>query len=220
MFPGDLTTTRGRAKAWSHALLVDHALFRVLWTNFACVDPGKLYRSNHPTPAQLRVAARRHGIRTIINLRGANSTGADALSRDAAARLGLTHIDCPIASRRQPHKDRVLRLAEIFAAMTMPALVHCKSGADRAGLAAGVYLLMHGGTSADAMAQLSWRFGHVSASKTGFLDAFFAQYAMQAEGRKSFLDWVRDDYDELALRRSFRSGPVANFVNDRLLRRE
>jgi uncharacterized protein (TIGR01244 family) len=219
-FPADLTTLRGRAKAWSHSLLVDHAFFRVLWTNFACVDPGILYRSNHPTPAQLRAAVRRHGIRTVINLRGEMPSGSDALSRDAAARLGVSYVDFPLASRRVPHKDRVLRLADVYANATKPMLVHCKSGADRAGLAAGLYVIMNGGTSQDALAQLSLRYGHISASRTGVLDAFFARFAREAEGRKPFLDWVRDDYDEMSLRREFRAGALGNFINDKLLRRE
>jgi len=52
------------------------------------------------------------------------------------------------------------------------------------------------------------------------LDAFFLRFARDAEGRKPFLDWVREDYDELALRREFRAGALGNFVNDKLLRRE
>jgi protein tyrosine/serine phosphatase len=219
-FPADLSTLRGRAKAWSHSLLVDHAFFRVLWNNFSCVDPGKLYRSNHPTPAQLRASVRRYGIRTVINLRGEMPSGSDALSREAAARLGVAHMDFPLASRRVPHKDRVLRLADVYARAAKPVLVHCKSGADRAGLAAGIYVLLHGGTSSDAMAQLSLRHGHIRASRTGVLDAFFARFAREAEGRKPFLDWVRDDYDEMSLRREFRAGAMGNFLNDKLLRRE
>jgi hypothetical protein len=33
---------------WLDALLVDHAIFRLVWSNFAVVIPGRLYRSNHP----------------------------------------------------------------------------------------------------------------------------------------------------------------------------
>ena len=52
------------------------------------------------------------------------------------------------------------------------------------------------------------------------MDAFFLRYAEQAEGKKPFLDWVRGDYDEMALRRDFTAGGLASFVNDRLLGRE
>jgi protein tyrosine/serine phosphatase len=221
MFAADLTTSRGRAKAWSHSLLADHAFFRVLWNNFAVVEPGRLYRSNHPTPGQLAAAARRHGIRTVINLRGPRRCGSDALSRDAAARLSLTHIDMALESRGAPHRERILQLAEIFRTMTPPALIHCKSGADRAGLAAGLFVVINGGSARDALAQLSWRFGHVKKSRTGILDAFFLYYAATGERLgKNFLEWVREDYDEQALRRDFRTGGFAGFLNDRILGRE
>ena len=220
VFPADLNTMRGRAKAWSNSVLVDHAFFRVLWHNLSAVDPGVLYRANHPTPGQLAVMAQRHGIRTVINLRGARACGSDALSRDAALRLGLVQIDMALESRGAPQVDRILRLAEIFRTMTAPALMHCKSGADRAGLAAGVYVVLRGGTAADALAQLSWRYLHVSASNTGVLDAFFRLYAATGEGKKPFLDWVATDYDAAALRRDFRANGLARFINDRVLRRE
>lgn len=220
VFPADLGTMRGRAKAWSNSMLVDHAFFRVLWHNFSVVEPGVLYRANHPMPGQLAAVVRRHGIRTVINLRGARACGSDALSRDAAARLGLTQIDMALESRGAPQVERVFALAEIFRTMTQPALMHCKSGADRAGLAAGLYVLFQGGTAADALKQLSWRHLHVSASPTGILDAFFRAYAATGEGKKPFLDWVREDYDAEALRRDFRARGFASFINDRVLRRE
>ncbi|MBN9563642.1 MAG: tyrosine-protein phosphatase [Alphaproteobacteria bacterium] len=220
MFRGDLTSRRDRARAWSDSLLVDHAAFRVLWDNWAEVAPGRLYRCNHPTPARLARAARRHGIKTIINLRGHRQCGSDALSREAAGRIGLVHIDAPFESRGAPHKDRILRLADIYRTMAEPALIHCKSGADRAGLASGLFILLDGGTARDALAQLSWRFGHFNRSRTGILDAFFIRYALEGEGRKPFLDWLREDYDEMALRRDFVAGGLASFVNDRLLARE
>src|SRR5438105_457214 len=122
MFHGDLTSPTGRVKAWSDSLLVDHGVFRLLWTNWAEVMPGRLYRSNHPTPARLAVVARRHGLKTLINLRGHRRCGSDALSRQAAARIGLIHVDAPFESRGAPHKDRILRLAEIYRDMAEPAL--------------------------------------------------------------------------------------------------
>ena len=220
MFSGDLATRPGRAAAWSDSILVDHGVFRTLWSNLAAVVPGRLYRSNHPTPWRLAANHRKLGLRTLINLRGHRQCGSDALSRAAAERLGLTHIDAPLESRGAPHRDRILRLAEIFATMQEPALMHCKSGADRTGLAAGLFLLINGATSAEALRQLSWRFGHFSRSRTGILDAFFVLYAARAEGKIGFLDWVRDHYDETALRRDFVAGGLSSFINDRLLVRE
>nr|WP_269769573.1 tyrosine-protein phosphatase [Roseomonas rubea] len=171
----------------------------------------------------MRQAVRRHGIRTVINLRGhREACGSDALGREAAAELGLEHIDAPLESRGAPHKDRVLRLAGIFARMEEPALIHCKSGADRTGLAAGIWLMTRGRGVEEALDQLSLRFGHVAAARTGILDAFFRRYAafVKRHGEKPFLDWVRDDYSEDALRAEFRSTPWADRLVDGVLRRE
>jgi hypothetical protein len=181
---------------WLNALLVDHALLRIPWRNWGVVEHGRLYRSNHPLPWQLEQAARRFGIRSVINLRGQRAgCGADSLGREAAAALGLAHADQPI-------------------------LIHCKSGADRTGLAAGVWRLIQGQGAARAAEELSLRYGHVAAAKTGILDAFFAAYA-QAEARGlSFEEWLAREYDEQALRAAFRPRPLATWFTDRVLRRE
>lgn len=220
IYKGDLSTPHGRRNAWVDALFIDHAILRLFWTNFAAVEPGKLYRSNHPTPGNLRAFTRKVGLKTLINLRGQAKNGSDALSRRESQRLGLAFYDMAFESRGAPHKDRILKLAEIFKNMPGPALIHCKSGADRAGLVAGLYVLITGGSTAQAMRQLSWRFGHIKHSKTGILDSFFELYAKSAEGHKPFLDWVREDYDEQELRAAFKAGQVAEFINGKLLRRE
>ena len=220
IFRGDLSTARGRLLAWTDALLVDHAVFRLIWSNLATVAPGRLYRCNHPTPQRLAALTRRLGLRTLINLRGRTNNGSDALSREAAARLGLDFIDMALESRGAPQRDRILRLHAIYQGMQAPALLHCKSGADRAGLAAGLFVLFEGGSARDALRQLSLRFGHIRQAKTGILDAFFLRWQREGEGRKPFLDWVREDYDEAALRRDFHANGLASFINDWVLAHE
>ena len=220
VFEGSLAAPGGRRRAWIDSLFVDHAIFRIPWTNLAAVIPGKVYRCNHPTPARLAAAMRRHHLRTLVNLRGHRKCGSDALSREAASRLGLAHLDMAFESRGAPHRERILRFAAMYQTIAFPMLMHCKSGADRAGLASGLVILFEGGTAAQALRQLSWRFGHFNRSRTGILDAFFLRYQQQAEGRIPFLDWVRDEYDETQLRRDFIAGRLASFVNDRVLRRE
>jgi protein tyrosine/serine phosphatase len=194
IYKGDLATKRGRRNAWIDALFIDHAIFRLVWTNFAVVEPGMLYRSNHPTPGNLAAFTRKFGLKTIINLRGQAKNGSDALSRDMAARLGLDFYDMAFESRGVPHRERILRYAGIIAQMRAPALIHCKSGADRAGLAAGLFILLRGGGTAQALKQLSLRFGHIKQAKTGILDEFFRLYERTGEGRKPYLDWIREDY--------------------------
>ncbi|TCZ53199.1 protein tyrosine phosphatase [Roseicella aquatilis] len=209
-------------RAWLNSLFVDHALLRLPWRNWGVVESGRLYRSNHPLPWQLRDAARRLGLRTVINLRGERTQcGSDRLGRATAAELGLVHVDAPFESRGAPHRDRILRLAEILKTVPEPILIHCKSGADRTGLAAGLWLLLQGRPVEEAMAQLSLRHGHIRQGKTGILDAFFERYAAATRDRpKPFLDWLREEYDEVALRREFASKPWADRLVDGILRRE
>lgn len=221
IFKGDLASKAGRRNAWLDSLFVDHAILRTFWSNFAPVDPGILYRGNHPTPQRLRDYVRQHGIKTVINLRGRTHSGSDALSREAAADLGLDFVDMALESRGAPQRERILRLAEIYRTMRAPALIHCKSGADRAGLAAALYVLIKGGSSRDAFAQLSRRFGHIRESNTGILDRFIETYAREAEGKTEFLDWVAHSYDETRLRQDFSSKSwFARLINDKFLARE
>jgi protein tyrosine/serine phosphatase len=220
MFKGDLNTPAGRGRAWIDSLFVDHAVFRLVWGNVAVVVPGKLYRCNHPTPGRLARAQRKFGLHTLINLRGQRFCGSEALSREAALRLGMNHIYMAFESRGAPHRERILRFHDIYRGLDTPAMMHCKSGADRAGLASGLALMFEGGTSRDALGQLNWRFGHIDRSPTGILDAFFHLYATVAEGRIPFLQWVAEEYDEVKLRSDFKANGLARFVNDRLLARE
>ncbi len=217
IFKGDVHTAQGRALAWVDSLFVDHAILRLVHKNFGTVIAGKLYRSNHPTPMTIRRLQRRFGLTTVINLRGATGTGSYHLSRDAALTSGLAYHDLAMESRGAPHRDRIMRLLEIYRALPGPALLHCKSGADRAGLAAGLCLLFEGGSANAALRQLSWRYGHIKQARTGILDAFFLRYQREGEGRKPFLDWLAQDYDEAALRRDFHANGLASFINDWVL---
>lgn len=220
IFRGELVSPSGRVLAWTDSLLVDHGLLRLVWTNFGTVAAGRMYRGNHPSPWRLARLVRRHGIRTVINLRGTCGNGSDALSRAAAERLGLRFIDAPVSSGHPPRRDQALALAEALASAPQPLLVHCKSGADRAGIAAAMFLILQGEPVARARAQLSWRYGHLRRSRAGILDTFLLRFAREAEGRKAFVDWLREDYDEAALRAEFRAARWSDLVATSLLRRE
>ena len=219
IFRGSLATSGGRALAWVDSLLVDHALLRLVWSNAAVVIPGRLARSNHPTPGRLSRAARL-GLRSVINLRGATANGSDALSRRQAARLGLVLLDVPLSSGHPPPRDRLLALIAALQTAPTPALVHCKSGADRAGFAAAVALVLHGAAVAEARRQLTWRHGHLARSRAGVLDAVLLCYQREGEGRQSFPDWVRDGYDPDAIARAFGASGLAGVLHDRVLGRE
>ena len=220
IYRGGLDTPSGRRRAWLDSMLVDHGVLRLAWTNAGTVLPGRLYRCNHPTPARLSAMARRWGIRTVVNLRGPTGNGSDALSRERAKHLGLDFIDVPMSSGRPPPRDRLLELVTALQTMREPGLVHCKSGADRAGFAGAVFLLLQGTTVAQAMRQLSLRWGHLERSRAGVLDAVLRAYARDGEGRVTFPDWVRESYDPDVVAAGFVMRRLHGFISDRVLHRE
>jgi protein tyrosine phosphatase (PTP) superfamily phosphohydrolase (DUF442 family) len=220
IYRGGLDTPGGRRRAWVDSLLVDHGVFRLAWTNASAVVPGRLYRCNHPPPGRLTAMVRRWGIRTVLNLRGATGNGSDALSRERARHLGLAFVDAPMSSGRAPSRERLMVLLEALRTMREPGLVYCKSGADRAGFAAAVFLLLQGATVKQAMRQLSMRWGHWHRSRAGVLDAVLQTYEREAEGRVAFRDWVRDCYDPDAIAGGFTTRRLHAFITDRVLHRE
>ena len=109
----------------------------------------------------------------------------------------------------------------LFAEINKPVLMHCKSGADRAGLMSAIYLLIVENQPARvAMRQLSWKYGHVKAAKTGLLDAFFTAYLPYEKDGMAFYDWVDQVYDPVALTAQFQSQGWAVRLTDTILRRE
>ena len=209
-----------RLGAWANMLLADHGVFRLAYLNRHRVS-GRLWRSAQPAPHQIASFAAQ-GVRTIINLRGGREHGSWPLEKEACDRHGIALVDFVLRSREAPDRETLLRARDFFDGLRYPALVHCKSGADRAGLFAALYLLVHEGRSAaEAMTQLAPRYGHFRFAKTGILDAFFDRYRQDGEPKGlSLVEWVERDYDPEALARDFRPRFWSELIADRIMRRE
>ena len=222
--PGyDLTRFAGRARAYRDLLWNDHAYLRLAFRNAHRVGPD-LVRTNQPWPFQLG-RWRDAGIRTVINLRGGGyETGFYVLEREACARLGLELVNFAVASRDAPSRGQVNAAVEMFGAIAYPALMHCKSGADRAGLMSVLYAHLHLGQPLRQAVreQLSLRTLHIRHGKTGVLDYVFERYFAEGEpAGLGFVEWVNSPaYDHDQIRRDFDAGVVGSFVTDTLLRRE
>jgi protein tyrosine phosphatase (PTP) superfamily phosphohydrolase (DUF442 family) len=201
--------------------MVDHGVFRCVYSNTHEVAPG-FWRSSQPAPYQIGRFARR-GIRTIINLRGERDCGSYRLEAEACRRHGVRLVDFPhLRSRSAPGRAAVANVRALLDGIEYPALVHCKSGADRAGLMSCLYLHFKEGLAIErAKEQLHIRYGHMRQAETGVLDFFFDQYL--AHDRRSptpFLQWVEGVYDPVELKRSFRSRVWADLLTNWLARRE
>ena len=204
---------------WMELMAKDHGVLRLWWHNMHQVDRD-MWRSNQPTPRRIKQAAKL-GIKTVINLRGPRSDGGWRLEAEACARHGLQLVDFTVRSRAAPDKQMLHDTKALFDKIDSPALLHCKSGADRAGLMSALYLLMQKNRPvSEAAQQLSFRYLHVKQAKTGLLDAFLAAYApYQSEG-KSFFDWIDQIYDPNKLQAEFLSSSWADRLVVQILKRE
>lgn len=211
-----------RLRVWLNAMFYDHAFFRAFY-NLRSPVGRALYRSAHPMPYQLRQAARA-GVKSVLSLRGVEThIGSNVLEWEACTELGLPIMHFPMGSREAPYREAILGLDKLFDTLPKPILVHCKSGADRAGLASTLYLLIKEQASYDeAIQQMNfWRHGHIKQAKTGVLDHFFETYRRHhAEHGTPFREWVEKHYDRDAVEKSFHASWWANQLVDKLLRRE
>lgn len=217
---GDLDAPGARRNAAIDMLVFDHGLLRKAWRNEHEVDKG-VWRSSQPDPGMVRRLAGQ-GFRAILNLRGATEYGSYLLEREACRAAGIELVDFKLTSRALPSREEILALDATFAGLPRPFLMHCKSGADRAGFAAALYLLLRkGATPAEAARQLHWRYLHLRGAATGVLHFLLERYAADAtKEAMSFRQWVETRYDRDALMAAYRSGRAADFLVDRVLRRE
>jgi len=218
----DVTSFSGRFLAYLDMLFVDHGFIRVIYNNLHAL-PGGLYRCSQPSPGQIRKYHRQLGIKTIINLRGADDTRRYALEAEECRRLGITLIDFKgILSRSAPEVEWLLKAETMLADASYPVLIHCKSGADRAGFAAALYRMFRLGEPVqDAMRELAWYYGHLKGSKTGILDFFFEKYlAANAKSPIEFKTWLTTVYNRDQLKQAFHTRGWADFLVDKVLHRE
>lgn len=216
----DLAAPGGRWRAQWDLMVVDHGFIRLSYPNRARVS-DKLIRGGQPLPCHFRGLARR-GIKTIVNLRGRNDSGWYVLEIESCRKHGIALVDFPTKSRDTPSKEMIHGAKRLFETIRYPAMMHCKSGADRAGLMGALYRILHENRPLEeALEQLSWRYGHMRQAKVGMIDFFFEQYrAYNRERPTPFLDWVDRVYDPAAVKSSFMSQWWANLIVDKILRRE
>ena len=211
-----------RVKAHIHAWFIDHEMLRVFFRNFYKLD-NNAFRSNHPSPRFIARLKKRYGLKTIISLRKADDSGAYLLEKEACDKLGIRLINHKMASCKFPRPERIIEAKTLFNSIEYPALFHCKSGADRAGLMSVLYRHFKLGEPIEkARRELSIKYGHFRWADTGKLDYFFDAYQdfNKQNPDVSFSDWVEHHYDRDELDKHFHSAGWANIVVHKILHRE
>lgn len=220
IMPGWMRRGLATPVSYLDMLIVDHGVFRLLYLNSHRLSE-EAWRSAQPAPHDVRAFARQ-GVRTIINLRGVRDCGAYRLEQQACAAAGVHMIDLTTRSRGAPERALVLEAAQLLQSVEYPVLLHCKSGADRAGLMSVLYLHLRRGMPMErALEQLSWRYGHFRHADTGILDAFFESYVDFVQAHPMpFVRWVSEVYDPEELKRNFKASGLMTLLVRGVLRRE
>lgn len=218
--PSWLKRRAAPALCYVEMLLVDYGITRALFANRHRIADD-VWRSAQPAPHHLRWAARK-GIRTVVNLRSDQSFGTRWLEEQTCKRLGLALVDVTLRSRAAPTREEFRAVRDTLQKIEFPILLHCKSGADRAGMMSALVLhLKKGARISEAKKQLSIRFGHFRHADTGVLDYVFERYlADNAASPIAFWDWVETVYDPDEMNRTYRASGWANRLVNDILHRE
>lgn len=164
----------------------------LLGSNFRVVEAGRFYRSGILNRDELERVIRTNEIRTVINLCGSQPSKQwyrDEVEFCEQARVA--HFDLRLAGGREPSKRRVLELLALFDGAPTPMLVHCGSGADRAGFASAVFRIVESNARpSEAISdQLSVRYGHVGILNGRGVEQFFERFESEANG-KTLREWL------------------------------
>jgi protein tyrosine/serine phosphatase len=204
-FGRDISSSSGRFWAHIHFHLMDHAFLRVFWNNFHQVC-DEVYRANQPSPAHLQ-SYRDKGIKAVLNLRGFAQQSYALFEEDSCEKLGLELISVPLSSSSAPQPEKLLEIIGIIEKIPKPFVLHCKSGADRAGLVSALYLIVIEKLSvAEAKKQLSFKYLHLDFTKTGILDYIFDVFSERLKIEDiDFCDWLKKEYNANILNSAFKS---------------
>jgi protein tyrosine/serine phosphatase len=137
------------------------ALDRAPFLNFAVVDEGKLMRSAQPLPGDLEWIIEKHGLGTVISLRGRGESETRVWARDHGVKMIMIQMyaDDPPTDKQQELFFEIMRgdtvrldrysniilqtinvdKGKLEAGFPKPVLIHCIGGADRTGVMTALY---------------------------------------------------------------------------------
>ena len=209
-FGKDITNPRARRWSAFHYHFFDHAFLRTFWTNFFEIAPG-VYRSNQPTHSRFE-KYKAMGINTVVNLRGEDKYAHYLFETESCDALGLTLLNAKLWARKAAPRKRIVHVIDTLRAAEKPFVFHCKSGADRAGFVAAMYLMVFENQPVEiARKQLSLKYIHLDFTATGVQDYIMDLYAARIRrGQIGFEDWIRTEYDAKTIQAGFEAKTPAD----------
>ncbi len=219
--PININSFWGYLYAQIYAMIVEHNFTNVFRRNFHRIDEYA-FRSSQPTTYQLRRIIKKHGIKTVLNLRGyEKNSPLRALEEKVCKDMGVKLVYINTYSRKIPDEKMLREFKEIYATIEYPVLIHCKAGADRAGIGSMLYLYYQKGVPLEHTNQLKfWPYGHIKHARTGLIDLFVELYANRAPDAPDDLADFAASLDREKLEREYKPIPFFEKLVDKVLRRE
>lgn len=174
--------------------------FPSLLANFHSVTPEVVRCAQPFTKGHWRALLRRHGIKTVINLRGENPNAYWYQDEKAVcAAFGVRHLDIMLSSKRLPSRAALKTVLDALETEPKPILIKCSGGSDRTGLVAGVHILDKNGSFAQARAHLRlFPYIHKPKAQQRWIKAFWDYVEATRERSMSLRDWVEAVYTDEA----------------------
>ena len=165
--------------------------------NFHWVVPGEIARSAQAYGGLLGPFLKRHGIRSVLNLRGPNPKFSWwHYEKRVTGQLDVTHLDLPLNSRNLVLRLHITKMLSFLDAAHKPVLVKCSGGQDRTSFVCALYIVHRKGWQAydDAVKQFSrWPYLHFPKQHQRWLREFLPYAREQANG-KPLLEWAEQSY--------------------------
>jgi hypothetical protein len=113
----------------------------------------------------------------------------------------MRFYDLPLSATRRPTRSQLLTLIDVLQHCPYPLLIHCKSGADRTGLASALYLMVCRDELPErALGAFTVEYGHIPLFGTEQLHQPILEYADWLKSHRlthtaaRFRAWVKDEY--------------------------
>jgi protein tyrosine phosphatase (PTP) superfamily phosphohydrolase (DUF442 family) len=172
-----------------------------VYFNFHAIIPGQAYRSAQPSPAFLQKVVDDEHIRSIIKFNREVESDWSQEEPTEAKRLDVELFYIPVGVSELPGRPDMIRIIHAIDAAPRPVLVHCKTGADRTGLAAVLIAMKNGVPFQQARdAELRFRFlhvGHFGDDVDDILDQYVEDRTAEGKSVRTYADfrqYILDEY--------------------------
>ncbi|MBC7740978.1 MAG: tyrosine-protein phosphatase [Bdellovibrionaceae bacterium] len=156
--------------------------------NFDVVEPNRVYRSAQLDEKELVEIIDKYQIKTVISLRGSpQKTMFYEAEEPIIFKKGVHYEYMMLSDDHFPEPLLIQHILDIFSTKQYPMLIHCRVGADRTGMIAGIYQkIINKKSLEESLEQLTFRNWHVQ-----FLHPAMSAFVREAKD----YDWLMKDYD-------------------------